>query len=80
MIDVTTLRAIKSNDDSSWSKISNVLENSSKVYGFRVDFMADSITKMTNTISRGELTSDLSFINRNNKTSTPPSNTASIVS
>jgi chemotaxis signal transduction protein len=52
IIDVTSMGAIKQNDDNSWSKISNVLENSSKIYGYRVDFMADVINKMTNNISR----------------------------
>lgn len=36
----------------SWSKISATLENSSKVYGFRVDCVSESIGKMTDSIAR----------------------------
>jgi len=56
VIDITELDSIKNNDESAWSKISNVLENSSKVYGFRVDFIAETIHKITNNISRAEKT------------------------
>lgn len=52
VIDVTCLQAIKNNDDTAWTKISNVLENSSKVYGYRVDFIADGVNKMTSNMAR----------------------------
>lgn len=60
LIDVSTLQVIKNNDDTSWNKISSVLQNSSKVYGLRVDFMTDSLNKMTNNINRNEQTNDQS--------------------
>jgi hypothetical protein len=54
LIDVSALHAVDGPDDNSWNKISSVLENSSKVYGFRVDFIVDCVNKITNYMSRSE--------------------------
>lgn len=37
LVNVSDLKSYYSQDEGSWSKMSSTLENSSRIYGFRVD-------------------------------------------
>ena len=52
IIDVSEMRLFWGADDGTWSKVSSTLENSSKIYGYRVDSVSESIGKLTNSMSR----------------------------
>lgn len=52
IIDIRSLESVRDNSEGSWSVASNTLENSSKLYAYRVDFMGENVSRISNIITR----------------------------